>query len=633
MAVYLTDVIPVAATGSKDILTYYAAKKFSPGSIITIPIRKRLVPALVVNTRSVTESKSRLRQSTFSLRKIDARQKGSEFLCPSFIEAVHEAAHYFAATPGTLLTATIPKKILEHPPTLPENKPTQKKSTHTTNDVSVLQTNQSDRIATYRSLVRECFAQKESVMLIVPKQDEVAYFHKEIERGIDQYIFSLHAGMSHKQLSATIESAASSSHPVAIVATASFLFIPRNDIKTIIVERESSRFYYTQRRPKIDVRTFIEMYARHAHARLILADSFLRIETLHRHEEGEISEVRPVRFKYLTDCEKALIDMRQQNSIADEWTMLSREIKQLIDIVAEEGSHAAFLAPRRGLAPITVCKDCGTVVPCHECQAPVVLHKQKQDEPYFMCHKCGVKRSSQERCAHCTSWNLVPLGIGIEGVEKEIARHNPHATVFRLDRDATPTQRSRRSIVTSFYTTPGSILLGTEMMIGELSKPVPYSAVVSLDSILSLPEYTINEKIVHLVLALQAKTREGFILQTRAPEKTVFTALIEGNLSTLYKEEIADRKMVGYPPFTTLVKLSVTGTEKGAHDEMERLAEVFKDVGLTAYPAFTKKIRNKYTVHGLIKLPSDTWPQKNIIDRLQALPPHVSVMINPESLL
>lgn len=633
MTTYLTEVIPVAKTGSKETLTYYSSKKFDVGSLVSVPLRSRLVSGLVVSAKPALQNKALLRQSNFSLKKIDARQTGASFLQPEFLKTINAASLFFATTPGAIMSAVLPNKIIEKSSELNiETIKRRSKQTGISGDVCAMQTNKDDRVSAYRSLIREEFAKNKSIFILFPTQDEVAFYRKELERGIENYLFELHSGVKTKDAINRINSLIESPHPVVILGTTPYLHVARHDIQTVIVERESSRFYTHPKRPRIDFRIFAEMYAKEHGAKLILSDSLLRTETLKRHERAEISEFRSVRFKYQTQAERVLVDMQKQNKIVDEFQVLSRELKQLIDIVVEDKSHAALLAPRRGLSPITVCSDCGTVAECANCSAPVTLHK-KGGDPMFVCHKCNTQRSSEERCKTCNSWNLTPLGIGIEKVEQEIKRHNQKVTIFRFDRDSLSSKSSEKNRINEFYKTPGSILLGTEMMISRLKKPVPYSAVVSLDSLLSLPEYTINEKIIHIILALQSNTTTGFLLQTRDPDKTVFKAPIDGNLSQFYREEIADRKMLGFPPYTVLIKLSVTGTPARVRDEAAELAETFSEHNPLTYNAFIERVRGKHTIHTLIKIPADKWPDNLLSEQLKNLPPYVTVAINPDSIL
>ena len=87
-------------------------------------------------------------------------------------------------------------------------------------------------------------------------------------------------------------------HPVVIIGTGKFLSVPRNDIKTIIIEKENSYSYKIDTRPFLDIRKFAEVFAKEIGAKIILGDDVLRTETLWRYKEGKISEAGHIKTRY-----------------------------------------------------------------------------------------------------------------------------------------------------------------------------------------------------------------------------------------------------------------------------------------------------------------------------------------------
>jgi len=597
--------------------------------LVSVELRKKQVLALVVGVRSAKENRTTLRNQSFTLKKITAR-KPAPFLTPNFMETLEKVSNYYASSIGSIIYSIIPQTLLSHSDKLSQSKAVPIQKRHL--DKRVFQTNDEDRISSFKGLIRESFARNESIFFCFPSHDALTETASKLEKGIEEHTYLLYRELPTKKMLATWNMAVSHNHPVVIFGNASFLHIPRPDIGTIVVERESSRFYKTLRRPYIDYRVFVELYAECHGATLILADSLLRISTLWKFEQGDFIEYSTVCFKYITSVEKLLVDMKKQDTVAEGFQILSKELKQLIDLTEKEKSRLVILAPRRGLAPITVCSDCGTVVRCLHCSTPVTLHERSEGN-VFVCHKCGDRRSAEERCAHCTSWNLTPLGIGIERVEKEIRMYSKKIQIFRIDKDTTPSRRTQKSHINNFLKSKGGILLGTEMLLSRLNKNVPYSAIVSLDALFSLPEYSINEKIIHSILALQTRTYSGFILQTRDPERSVFSTALGGNLNTFYQEEIKARQMLSYPPFSLFIKITASGKQETVEQEMKKMEHLFEDVDIITFPAFHERIKGKYVMNALIKIPTSRWPDKGLVEQLRALPPYFAVNIGPESIL
>ena len=398
------------------------------------------------------------------------------------------------------------------------------------------------------------------------------------------------------------------------------------------------------------MRHTIEALARTHKQTLYLADSLLRTETLYRLDNHEIAEGTPFKWRSITTAKEALIDMRTRTEPIDTPTqhtpdepiprfrVLSPELEALIAHNREDNSHLFIYTVRRGLSPTTVCADCETIVSCTNCSAPVVLHASKSvqtggSKNFFMCHKCGERRNAMEVCVKCGSWRLTPLGIGIDRVAEEIHRLFPTVDIFKIDAEATSTDKRIASTLEQFRAKPGSILLGTEMALLHLPEKVEHVAVASIDSLLALPDFRIQEKIMYTLIRLRAVADRSFLVQTRRPEEKIFEYGIKGNLSDFYRMTLDERKQFSYPPYALLIKLTIEGTKESISKDMAACVEVLKPHDVDIFPAFTSTVRGKSIIHGLIKLTPRTWPDPILVHKLHTLPLNVSVKVNPETLL
>jgi len=124
----------------------------------------------------------------------------------------------------------------------------------------------------------------------------------------------------------------------------------------------------------------------------------------------------------------------------------------------------------------------------------------------FLCHKCGVQEDSERKCSECSSWRLVALGIGIEGVEEEIKKLFSSIKIFKIDSDSIKTHKKGLAVADNFFSSPGSILLGTEMALSYLYKEIDSTAAVGIDSLFTLPDFRMSEKIFNTLLLLRIKT-------------------------------------------------------------------------------------------------------------------------------
>jgi len=430
------------------------------------------------------------------------------------------------------------------------------------------------------------------------------------------------------------KSIAETTHPIIIIATSTFSLLPRNDIDTVIIERENGRGWISQRAPYIDARHALEVITRKRKQTLYMADSILRTETLYRLDIDEVTEASPFKWRSISSAKDTLVDMREYKSSEKNFRIISPELEEIIRLNREENSHLFILATRRGHAPMTVCDDCETIVSCKNCSSPVVLHTSKETgNNFFMCHKCGERRSAKETCITCGGWRLTPLGIGIDRVALEIAEKFPHVDVVKIDADATKTSQQVARALQTFYSKPGSILLGTEMALMYVRDKVEHVAVVSLDSLFALPDFRIQEKIMYTLVRLRNVASRSLLVQTRRPEEKVFDYGLKGNLSDFHRSTLEERKQFQYPPFSVLIKITMEGEKDEISKEMAKIQTLLHPYQIDIFPAFTSTLRGKSVIHGLLKIERNLWPDHSIIERLRSLPPSVKVKVQPESLL
>jgi len=635
----VVNVIPIARGIGRELLSYYTSRELRNGSLVDVPLRKKMVPAIVVSSEEATDMKAGIKSASWNLKKIKSESKG-EFLTESYMDTVKDIADYYSATSGSVLSSMIPKFVFETSP--PKGKILESKSKQG-NKLSlesfVLQGTDEERLANHRSLIREEFAKGMSVFFCLPTIEDIRQISEILPKGIESYTFVLHGGLSSKEQTLRWNNALSESHPVLIIATGSFLCLPRADIGTIVVERESSPAFKIQLRPFIDIRTFAERLAKKSGNRLIFADNLLRTETIWRYKNGDLVEFAPLKFRTLTTADSQIIDMRKKSDDDDNepFKMVGNELKDLITETRNRSENLFIFSARRGLSPSVSCGDCGNIVSCTTCNAPVALHSSidgKKNGNFFLCHKCGEKRDADLSCVRCESWKLVTLGIGSAGVEKAVLESVKDAVIFRLDIDTAKTSKKAHDIVRNFLQTPCSVLIGTEMSLPYIQHiRIASSAVASIDALFSLPDFRINERVFRLLSSVKRIADRNFLVQTRLEDSGVLKHALQGNTLDFFREEIAERKSFGYPPFSTIIKIALKGEKLKVKKDTQKLVTHLKDFEITAFPAFAENAKGDYTMHAIIKLSKDSWPDTKLLEKLRQLPPQFSINVDPDTLL
>lgn len=655
---YILTVIPIQKNFQKENLTYFSSIEVPLGSIVSISIRSKVIDAIVINIDSARDLKFDLKNANFQLKKI-LKVKGYSPFSPSFFTACEKMKDYSVSNTGTIIKSLLPSLFLENLTELSNIKSTTKsnnvsdvnESENIKQEKLIFQALTPDRMSWYRTLIREAFAKKESVFICVPTRYDIEQFKIELTKGIGQYVFSFHSDFNKKTLINTYNSCINESHPILIIGTGMFLSIPRNDIKTIIIEHENSDAYKQFNRPYIDIRTFAEILSSVEKVKLIFGDTLLRPDTLYRHDIGELGEVASPLFRLPQVERQIVVDMKKEidDKGSKSFTVLSETTNKMISYAIEHNESVLLFTVRKGLAGVTVCHDCGYTLLCPNCSNPVVLYGSKQrnatkiiNSRIFMCNKCGKKETTEVRCKECQSWNLTPLGIGTDRVYEEVKSLYPKAKVIQIDKEAINSNKEAKEKMAEFYKNPGSILIGTEMVFSYINTEVVHSAIISLDGLLSIPSFNITQKILHIVEKLHEITKRNLIIQTRIPENPILEHILNGNVLPLYREDLNERKQFGYPPFKKLIKITFGGTSletEKARGEIDTLLGGYEP---QVFSAFIGKVKGQYITNTVIKIDPSLWPlpidnKKNInthlSENLRLLPPSFSINVDPEDLL
>ncbi len=184
----ILTVIPISRGISKDFLTYFTNQDVEIGSIVSIPLRKKTIFGLVTASREATEVKSEIKSLSYSIKKID-NIEARTFLSSGFIKSAEKIADYNAGSVGAVLSALIPKIILEESSSLSYTE--REKTGETFHETVLLQSDDEERYATYRSVVREEFAKNRSLFFCLPTTEDLLNAKGNLEKdprtGVETY--------------------------------------------------------------------------------------------------------------------------------------------------------------------------------------------------------------------------------------------------------------------------------------------------------------------------------------------------------------------------------------------------------------------------------------------------------------
>jgi len=641
----IVTVIPLKKGAFRENLTYFTSKDVQDGSIVNIPLRNQKILGLVISSEDASNIKSNVKSMSFNLKKID-EIKGESIFTKEYLKSILEISDYFASKKNTGIVSLIPSAFRENYDKISKFKSKEAKlpsklgsfASNIKTEKLLFQAPLEDRISFYKTFIRASFAEKKSVFIVLPTEHDIEIFLQILSKGIEKFTFTMHGNLTAKKQIEKFGQIITSTHPILVLGTTPFLSIPRQDFGTIILENENSTAYKMIFKPHFDLRTFVELYASKINAKLILSDSLLRFETIARKEIDNFSEIHPLSFKTNFRGEIEITGKQEKFKILTDASL--EEIKN--NITKKENTFIFSL--RKGLATMTICRDCSEPVMCDRCSAPVVLYLSRDGKKrMFICNRCATEKNPEMKCPKCDSWNLMPLGIGTDTVFEEIKKQFSKTKIFKLDKESAKTAIGANKIIKEFEESSGAILIGTEMALFYLKEKVPLSIIASFDSLWSIPNFRMGEKIIGLLLSILSKTENKLIIQTKNESDPAILAIRTGNLLSFIREELEDRENLGYPPFKRFIKITHLGNKDETIKAKDVLVRLFQEYKPEIFSGFVAKLKDKYVTNALIKLEPKRWSlpelstnssiDQNLLAKLQSLPPSFSVNIDPEDLL
>ncbi len=634
----VVTVMPLSKSAHKETLTYFSTKQVQVGDLVEVEIRKKKVDALIMHVENANDMKSEIKDANFSLKKI-GRVKGESFFRKELRTMAESCADYFLTTTGAVLERIASEALFEHQQIFKKVRPAEK-DTRVVHQKILFQAPIEERLSRYRSLIRESFAKKKSILLILPTHNDIEDFYEHLKKGIEPYTWILHSSLRKNAYTKALNQIVTEEHPLLIIGTAQAISVPRHDLGMIIVEKEASGAYKTFGSPTIDLRICAEVFSYHSEIPIILADTLLRNETAYRRTQPGVEELAPLSYR-INNTDR-IITIKNATTEEKKFTPITNELREKIKHSLARGGHVILFVLRKGYSPLTVCNDCGETLECIRCSTPLVFYKDNETRS-FQCHTCGRKESASLVCPHCGGWNLIGLGIGSEQVADLAKEYFPESEVVLMDRDTVKSDTEARRAIEAFYKAQKGILVMTELGLHYARESVDMSAIVSIESLFSIPSFRSEERAAQLIMHLIEHTRGEVIIQTRHEKRRLLESFTQGTLLPMHRTELVERKEFGYPPYTTLIKLTATGGEDRAREAIDLIGHMLAPWNPEVYPAFIRKVAGHYRYHLLLKIPRKDWGLKELdetssIDRdlagrLRAQGPQIKKVVDPEDIL
>lgn len=469
----------------------------------------------------------------------------------------------------------------------------------------------SGKTEVYLRCTKHALAMKRQVLILVPEialtgqivrsfaahfGDEVVIMHSKLSKG-ERYMAQLRFRNRESHI---------------CIGTRSAVFMPAIDLGLIIIDEEHDPSYRQEESPFYHARNVALKRAQEFSCPVLMGTATPTVESYYKASQGEYALLAmPYRIAKRPLPHVHIADMREELARGNR-SVLSDLLYEKIEEALKNRHQIIILLNRRGFSTFVMCRKCGYTVKCDQCEVPMVYHRKAER---LKCHYCEAEKAIPTVCPACGSFYIKYFGSGTEKAEEMIRKLFPAARVVRLDQDTASKKYEGERIMAAFAAHQYDILLGTQMVAKGHDIPnVTVVGILSADSSLNLPMYTASERTFGLLTQAAGRAGRGkypgeVIIQTYVPEHETILASQKQDFLAFYTSEIAYRKGLGYPPFTSLLRIRGISPEESEvihsltqiYNLLKPVCEICHAEITPPFPEAISRIRGQYRYSLVIK--------------------------------
>lgn len=468
----------------------------------------------------------------------------------------------------------------------------------------------SGKTEIYLQAINECIQNGKEAIVLVPEISLTPQMTERFRSRFGELVAVMHSGLSvgekydewrkvHKQ------------KVKVVVGARSAIFAPFQNVGLIILDEEHESTYKQEDSPRYHARDVAIWRSEYHQCPVILGSATPSLESYARGKKNV--------YTLLTLSQRALhqplpaveiVDMREELKKGNR-SMFSERLAESIKMRLEKKEQIVLFLNRRGYSSFVLCRDCGTVLHCQNCDISLTYHKTTEK---LKCHYCGYEDKTPRFCPQCNSEHIRYFGTGTQKVEEELVKLFPQARVVRMDVDTTKRKGSHEQILKQFGNGDADILLGTQMIAKGLDFPnITLVGVLSADSSLHLPDFRSSEKTFQLLTQVSGRTGRHeklgeVVIQTYSPEHYAVQLAKTQNYELFFNQEMFIRHQAGYPPYYFLALIQVSHEDlMDAKNYAMKVSEWLRtklsfDVSIIGpTPSSISRMQNRYRYQCLIK--------------------------------
>jgi primosomal protein N' (replication factor Y) len=603
-----------------DQLTYRSADDYTIGEIVQVPLGKRKSKGVITDIRSEGPINSK-----FEIKTIEEKVITWGNLQEAELQLYQWTAKYYQYPIGKFIFDCLPsptKKIQTAGPVIFEKKEWKLKNTHEIEQsitrlaqVSLIQFSQhlihgvtgSGKSLVYIQWIKKILLKQKSVLYLVPEINLTPQFVEFFSQYLDVPVYHYHSQISEGKRFALYHKLKKDNDPIVVISARSGVFLPSHNWGAIIVDEEHDQSYKQDDRCRYHARDVAIYKAKLHNIPILMGSATPSLETYFRFttQEALKNNYYQLKERYHQQNMPVVLKLSEPHYTESHWP-LSQDVILAIRETLSQGGQILIFVNKLGFSRYVQCKSCHQDFYCPNCSVKLTYFKNRQT---IECRQCDFKQSIPKSCPKCGCLDLWAQGFGVEKVVEKLNEYFSGEKILRIDRDEAKTLNSAQERFAAFEKEEYKILVGTQMVTkGHNFKNVKLVVVLGIDSQLHSADFRAKEKIFQLLNQVAGRAGrtggESRIFVQSNMSQADLDLLMTQNTEKFYKDELAIRKIVNYPPYRKMVQVVIRGASstevhRAITSISAKIEKTIKENVLSIQikgprPSVLEKIKNQY---------------------------------------
>lgn len=472
----------------------------------------------------------------------------------------------------------------------------------------------SGKTEVYMECITEVLKQGKTAIMLVPEISLTPQILKLFRSRFGDQVAMIHSGLSSGERYDEWRRLFKGEARIAIGAR-SAVFAPLENLGIIIVDEEHDQSYISENNPRFNTISVAQFRAEYNNIHLILGSATPSIESYlnAKNDIYGLSKLeRRISENGLPQIE--VIDMAKEIRNGN-FNLFSQKLKDELIYTVKNNNQAMIFLNRRGYASFMMCKECGYIAKCSDCDISLTYH---HEDNMLKCHYCGKRFKALTQCAICGSKSIRQGKIGTEKVVEEIKKFLPNVNILRMDNDTTNTKTAYLEILGAFSAGEAQIMVGTQMIAKGHDFPnVTLVGVLDADMSLYFSDYRSAERTFQIITQVSGRAGRAekvgrVYIQTFSPNHYIFKYVKNYDYVNFFEKECNTREVTKFPPFTSIIRILISSEKeesavdnaKNIYCHVKEVKALYSDdfVYIQAMKAPITRIQNKFRYQIIMRI-------------------------------